>query len=63
MIERTRQRLDAIEDQLADPTLYQKDPKAMTQLSKERADLASTLARHEERWLELSSRYEEGIAQ
>ncbi|MCC0043610.1 MAG: ABC-F family ATP-binding cassette domain-containing protein [Brucellaceae bacterium] len=63
LIERTRQRLDAIEDQLADPTLYQKDPKAMTQLSKERADLASTLARHEERWLELSSRYEEGIAQ
>ena len=63
LIERTRQRLDAIEDQLADPTLYQKDPKAMTQLSKERADLAGTLARHEERWLELSSRYEEGIAQ
>ncbi|WP_127523895.1 ABC-F family ATP-binding cassette domain-containing protein [Mesorhizobium sp. Z1-4] len=63
LLERTRQRLDAIEDQLADPALYQKDPKAMTQLSKERADLAATLARHEERWLELSSRYEEGIAQ
>ncbi|MBO6902234.1 MAG: ABC-F family ATP-binding cassette domain-containing protein [Rhizobiaceae bacterium] len=63
LIERTRQRLDAIEDQLADPALYEKDPKAMTQLSKERADLAGALALQEERWLELSSRYEEGMAQ
>ncbi len=63
LMERTRQRLDAIEDQLADPSLYEKDAKAMTQLSKERADLAGTLARHEERWLELSTRYEEGMAE
>jgi ATP-binding cassette subfamily F protein 3 len=63
LMERTRQRLDAIEDQLADPTLYEKDPKAVTQLSKERADLAGTLARHEERWLALSTQYEEAMAE
>jgi ATP-binding cassette subfamily F protein 3 len=63
LIERTRQRLDAIEDQLADPALYEKDPKAVTQLSKERADLAGTLERQEERWLALSAQYEEGMAQ
>ena len=61
LMERTRQRLDAIEDQLADPGLYDKDPKAVTQLSKERAELAATLGLHEERWLDLSARYEEGM--
>ena len=63
LMERTRQRLDAIEDQLADPALYDRDPKAVTQLSKERAELAGTLARHEERWLTLSAQYEEAMAE
>ena len=62
LIERTRKRLDGIEDQLADPTLYERDPKAATQLGRERAELSSTLASQEERWLELSSRYEEEMA-
>jgi len=63
LMERIRKRLDAIEDQLADPTLYERDPKAATQLSKERADLAAQQAGHEERWLTLSAEYEEGIAE
>ncbi|MEX0955622.1 MAG: ABC-F family ATP-binding cassette domain-containing protein [Rhizobiaceae bacterium] len=63
LMERTRQRLDAIEDQLADPALYDRDPKAVTQLSKERAELAVTLSRHEERWLVLSAQYEEAMAE
>ncbi|MBN9070660.1 MAG: ABC-F family ATP-binding cassette domain-containing protein, partial [Rhizobiales bacterium] len=62
LIERLRKRLDGIEDQLADPTLYERDPKAVTQLSKERADLAGQLALHEETWLSLSSEYEEAMA-
>ncbi|MBX9464741.1 MAG: ABC-F family ATP-binding cassette domain-containing protein [Aquamicrobium sp.] len=63
LIERTRKRIDAIEDQLADPALYEKDPSTATQLAKERSDLSNTLARHEDRWLTLSAEYEEGIAE
>ena len=63
LMERIRRRLDAIEDQMADPTLYERDPKAATQLAKERADLAAQQAGHEERWLTLSAEYEEGIAE
>ena len=51
-----------IEDQLADPTLYERDPRAATQLGKERAQLATNLAGQEERWVELSTRYEEEMA-
>ncbi|MFC3726322.1 ABC-F family ATP-binding cassette domain-containing protein [Neoaquamicrobium sediminum] len=63
LIDRTRKRIDAIEDQLADPALYEKDPSTATQLAKERSDLSNTLARHEDRWLTLSAEYEEGIAE
>ncbi len=63
LIERTRKRIDAIEDQLADPALYERDPSTATQLAKERSDLSNTLARHEDRWLTLSAEYEEGIAE
>ena len=63
LMERTRKRIDSIEDQLADPTLYDKDPTAATTLAKERSDLSNALARHEEKWLGLSTEYEEGIAE
>jgi ATP-binding cassette subfamily F protein 3 len=63
LIERTRKRIDMIEDQLADPALYEKEPATATRLAKERSDLSNTLARHEDRWLELSAQYEEGIAE
>ena len=63
LIERTRKRIDAIEDQLADPALYDKDPSTATRLAKERSELSNALARHEDRWLTLSQEYEEGIAE
>ncbi|MEZ5803580.1 MAG: ABC-F family ATP-binding cassette domain-containing protein [Rhizobiaceae bacterium] len=63
LIERIRKRLDGIEDRLADPSLYEKDPKAVTQLSRERSELATALAGHEETWLDLSTQYEEAMAQ
>ncbi|MGB3502150.1 MAG: ABC-F family ATP-binding cassette domain-containing protein [Mesorhizobium sp.] len=63
LMDRVRKRLDGIEDQLADPALYERDPKAATQLSKERSDLSHQLATHEERWLTLSAEYEEGLAE
>jgi len=63
LIERTRKRIDAIEDQLADPALYEREPATATRLAKERSDLSNALARHEDKWLELSAQYEEGMAE
>ncbi|MGI6852805.1 ABC-F family ATP-binding cassette domain-containing protein [Mesorhizobium sp. 1B3] len=63
LMDRIRKRIDGIEDQLADPKLYEKDPTAATQLAKERSDLSHALAGHEETWLTLSAEYEEGIAE
>lgn len=63
LIERTRKRIEALEAQLADPSLYEKDPSQATKLAKERSDLSNTLDRHEEKWLTLSSEYEEGMAE
>ena len=62
LIERTRKRIDAIEDELANPALYDKDPVGATRLAKERSELGNALAGHEERWLQLSEEYEAGMA-
>ncbi|WP_173931308.1 ABC-F family ATP-binding cassette domain-containing protein [Chelativorans sp. Marseille-P2723] len=63
LIERTRKRIEAIEAQMVDPTLYEKDPGRISTLAKERSDLSAMLASHEEKWLELSTEYEEGMAE
>jgi ATP-binding cassette subfamily F protein 3 len=63
LIERTRKRIDAIEVELADPALYEKDPSGATRLARERSELGGALAGHEERWIKLSEEYEEGIAE
>jgi ATP-binding cassette subfamily F protein 3 len=63
LMERLRKRIDTIEDQLADPALYEKDPVGATRLAKERSDLAGQLSRNEEKWLEMSAEYEAGIAE
>lgn len=63
LIERTRERIDAIEARLADTSLYDKEPQKVSALAKERADLSTMLERHEERWLKLSGEYEKGMAE
>ncbi|PWJ85188.1 ATP-binding cassette subfamily F protein 3 [Pseudaminobacter salicylatoxidans] len=63
LMDRIRKRIDSIEDQLADPALYEKDPAAATQLARERAQLASSLSTHEDKWLTLSTEYEEAMAE
>ncbi len=63
LMERLRKRIDLIEDELANPALYDKDPIKATRLAKERSELSAQLNGHEERWLEMSSEYEEGIAE
>jgi ATP-binding cassette subfamily F protein 3 len=62
LIERLRGRLEAIEARLADPSLYEKEPTKVTELTKERGDLATRLAAQEDRWLALSTEYEEAMA-
>ena len=61
LMERLRKRIDMIEDQLADPALYEKDPVGATRLAKERSELSAQLSRNEEKWLEMSAEYEAGL--
>ena len=63
LMDRIRKRIDTIEDQLADPKLYEKDPTTATQLAKERSQLSAQLNGHEDKWLAMSAEYEEGIAE
>ena len=63
LMDRLRTRIDLIEDELANPALYEKDPIKATRLAKERSELAAQLNGHEERWLTMSAEYEEGIAE
>ncbi|MBD0415760.1 ABC-F family ATP-binding cassette domain-containing protein [Oryzicola mucosus] len=63
LMDRLRKRIDTIEDELANPALYEKDPIKATRLAKERSELSSQLAAHEERWLTMSADYEEGVAE
>ncbi|BBD37096.1 glycosyl transferase family 1 [Aminobacter sp. Y103A] len=63
LMDRIRKRIDGIEDQLADPRLYEKDPTTATQLAKERSQLSAQLETNEEKWLSMSAEYEEGVAE
>ncbi|MBR2688114.1 MAG: ABC-F family ATP-binding cassette domain-containing protein [Aquamicrobium sp.] len=63
LMDRLRKRIDLIEDELANPALYEKDPIKATRFAKERSELAAQLNAHEERWLTMSAEYEEGIAE
>jgi ATP-binding cassette subfamily F protein 3 len=63
LMDRTRKRIDLIEDELANPALYEKDPAKATRLARERSELAASLARNEEKWLEMSAQYEEATAE
>jgi len=62
LMERLRKRIDAIEAEMADPSLYERDPAKVSTLAKERSDLSAKLETQEELWLQLSSDYEEAMA-
>ena len=55
-------RMAEIDQALADPKLYERDPARAAKLAKERADAAAALAAAEEQWLELSGEYESAAA-
>jgi len=63
LMDRLRKRIDGIEDDLANPAVYEKDPSTATRLAKERSQLASQLAGHEDRWLQMSADYEQATAE
>jgi len=63
LMDRLRKRIDGIEDELANPAIYEKNPSTATRLAKERSQLVATLAGHEDKWLALSAEYEEGTAE
>jgi ATP-binding cassette subfamily F protein 3 len=54
--------IQALDAELADPTLYDKAPAKAAEKAKQRSDAAEKLAAAEEQWLELSSEYESGMA-
>jgi ATP-binding cassette subfamily F protein 3 len=51
-------RIGEIDQAMADPKLYERDPARVATLAKERADAAAALAAAEEQWLALSGEYE-----
>ncbi|MBL8584348.1 MAG: ABC-F family ATP-binding cassette domain-containing protein [Rhizobiaceae bacterium] len=63
LMERLRKRVDAIETEMAAPSLYESDPAKATRLAKERAELNANLASQEDIWLTLSTQYEEALAE
>ncbi len=56
-------RLTEIDRELADTTLYERDPARVAAIAKERAAAANALASAEEQWLLLSEKYESGAAE
>ncbi len=58
LMEKHQSKLKRLDEKLADPDLYVKDPTKATQLAKKRLDTEKALAEMEESWLELSGEYE-----
>jgi ATP-binding cassette subfamily F protein 3 len=54
--------IQALDKELADPSLYEKAPAKAALKAKERGEAAAKLSAAEEQWLMLSSEYEEGMA-
>jgi len=59
---RLGKRIGEIDQAMADPKLYERDPARVAMLAKERADAAAALAAAEEQWLALSGEYESASA-
>ena len=62
-MDRLRKRIDRSRTSSPTRRSTRRTRSAATQLAKERSDLGSQLARHEEKWLEMSSEYEAATAE
>lgn len=54
--------IQTLDAELADPTLYEKNPAKAAEKIKQRGEAAAKLSAAEEQWLELSTEYEEAMA-
>ncbi|MBP2547365.1 ATP-binding cassette subfamily F protein 3 [Neorhizobium galegae] len=54
--------IQALDQELADPALYEKSPAKAAEKVKQRGEAAAKLSQAEEQWLELSAEYEEAMA-
>ncbi|MFC3165193.1 ABC-F family ATP-binding cassette domain-containing protein [Ciceribacter thiooxidans] len=54
--------IQALDAELADPALYEKNPAKAADKAKQRGEAAAKLSAAEEQWLELSAEYEEAMA-
>jgi ATP-binding cassette, subfamily F, member 3 len=54
--------IQALDQELADPVLYEKSPAKAAEKVKQRGEAAAKLSQAEEQWLELSAEYEEAMA-
>jgi len=59
---RLEKTIQEIDNELADPSLYDKAPAKATEMAKRRADAQARLTEAEEEWLDLSARYEDAMA-
>jgi len=54
--------IQALDAELADPVLYEKNPAKAADKARQRGEAAAKLLAAEEQWLELSAEYEEAMA-
>lgn len=62
MIQKLQKQIQGFSSQLEDPALYEKEPQKAIRINKDMSDARSTLADAEDKWLELSTEYEEAMA-
>lgn len=61
LIEKLRQQIQIIEAKLADPDLYENDPAKVSDMAKQRGELARELEETEQAWLVDTEAYEAGV--
>jgi ATP-binding cassette subfamily F protein 3 len=61
-IEKVEVKIAAIDEQLADPVIYEKEPDKVTEITKSRGELLAQIEILEEEWTERSEEYEAALA-
>ncbi len=62
LIQKLQKQIQGFSSQLEDPALYEKEPQKAVRINKDMSDTRSALADAEDKWLELSTKYEEAMA-
>ncbi len=62
LVHKLQKQIEAFAEQLEDPALYEKGPQETVRINKDMSEAKVALAKAEDKWLELSSEYEEAMA-